>query len=113
MCDEEESVSIAVNSKPVHSSGHHGAVSREMSVMRNAHMSGKLGVCSEKVSRDETSWGACEHACRGDEARRCGLGSDRGSEERPEVGRKVQGDWTGSAECVCDRRGQLEFMEQG
>jgi hypothetical protein len=113
MCDEDKSVSIAVNRKPVRSSEHHRAVSGEMLVMRNAHMLGKLGVCSKKASWDKTSWGVCEHVCQGDEARRCGLGSDRGLEERPEVGRKVQGDRTGSAECVCDRRGRLEFMEQG
>jgi hypothetical protein len=43
MCDEDESVSIAVNGKRVRSSGHHRAVSGVMSVMRNAHASGKLG----------------------------------------------------------------------
>jgi hypothetical protein len=102
MCDENKSVSIAVNRKRVRSSGHHGVVSGEMSVMHNVHASGKLGVCSKRASQDKTSWGACEHACRGDEVRRCGLGSDGGLEERPEVGGKAQGDWTGSAEHVCD-----------
>jgi hypothetical protein len=107
MCDEEESVSIAVNGKPVRSSGHRGAVSGEMLVMRDVRALGKLGVCSKRASWDETSRGACEHVCRGDEARRCGLGSNGGSEERPEVGGKARGDWTGSTERVCDTAAPL------
>jgi hypothetical protein len=108
MCDENESVSIAVNRKPVHSSGHHGAVSGVMSLMCNVCTSGKFGGCSEEPSWDGTSWGACEHACWDSEARRSGLGSNGESEKRPEDGRKVQGGQTGSAECVCDRDLQLQ-----
>jgi hypothetical protein len=104
MYDEDKSVSIAVNRKQVCSSGHCGAVSGEMLVMHDAHMSGKLGGCSKEASWDKTSWGVCEHVCRGGEARRCGLGSDRGSEKRPEDSREAQGDQMGSAERVCDRR---------
>jgi hypothetical protein len=42
MYDEDKSVSIAVNRKQVHSSGHRGAVSREMLVMCSARMLGKF-----------------------------------------------------------------------
>jgi hypothetical protein len=63
MCDEDESVSIAVNGKQVRSSGHCGAVSGVMLVMRDARMLGKLGGCSEEASRDGAHWGACERAC--------------------------------------------------
>jgi hypothetical protein len=76
MCDENESVSIAVNRKPVHSSGHRGAVSGVMLLMCNVCTSGKFGGCSEEPSWDRTSWGACERVCRDSEARGGGLGSD-------------------------------------
>jgi hypothetical protein len=102
MYDEDESVSIAVNGRQVHSSGHCRAVSGVMSVMHNARALGKLGGCSKETSWDEASWGACEHACWASEVRRGGLGSDRESEMRPEVDRNAQGDWTGSTEHVCD-----------
>jgi hypothetical protein len=95
-------VSIAVNGKQVRSSGHCGAVSGVMLVMRNARTSVKLRECSKETSRDEVSWGACERACRDSEARRGGLGSDGESEKRPEVDREAQGGRTGSAERVCD-----------
>jgi hypothetical protein len=102
MCDEDKSVSIAVNRKQVCSGGHRGAVSGVMSVMRNVRKLGKLGGCCEERSQDGMSWGACEHACRGSEARRGGLGSGGELEMRSEVNGEVQGDQTGSAECVCD-----------
>jgi hypothetical protein len=76
MCDEDKSVSIAVNGKPVHSSGHRRAVSGVMLVMRNAHLLGKFGECSKETSWDRASWGVCERVCRDSEARRGGLGSD-------------------------------------
>jgi hypothetical protein len=110
MWDEDESVSIAVNGKPVRSSGHRGAVSRVMSVMRNACASGKLGECFEETSWDGASWGVCEHACWDSEARRGGLGSDRELERRPEDSGKVQGDQTGFAERVCDTLPQFDLL---
>jgi hypothetical protein len=70
MCGEDESVSIAVNGKRVRSSGHCGAVSGVMSVMRDAHTLGKLGECSEEASRDGAHWGVCEWACWASETRR-------------------------------------------
>jgi hypothetical protein len=102
MCDEDKSVSIAVNRKPVCSSGHCGAVSRVMSVMCNAHMLGKFRGCSKEPSWDRTGWGACERACWDSEARRSRLGSNGESEKRTEDGGKAQGDRMGSAERVCD-----------
>jgi hypothetical protein len=85
-----------------------------MLVMCNARALGKFGVCSERASWDKTSWGACEHASRGDAARRCRLGSGGGSEERPEVSRKVQGDRTESTEHVYDRsQDYLEDLVRG
>jgi hypothetical protein len=63
MRDEDESVSIAVNGKRVRSGEHRGAVSGVMSVMRDARALGKLGGCSEEVSRDGARWGVCERAC--------------------------------------------------
>jgi hypothetical protein len=59
MYDEDQSVSIVVNRKQVCSSGHCGAVSGEILVMRGAHALGKLGVCSETRSQDGTRRGAC------------------------------------------------------
>jgi hypothetical protein len=67
------------------------------------HALGKLGECSKETSWDRASWGVCERACWDSEARRGGLGSNRELEERPEVNREVQEDWTGSAGHVCDR----------
>jgi hypothetical protein len=59
MYDEDESVSIVVNGKQVCSSGHCGAVSREILVMCGAHTLGKLGVCSKTRSWDGTRQGVC------------------------------------------------------
>jgi hypothetical protein len=70
MCDEDESVSIAVNGKQVCSSGHRGAVSGVMSVMRNARALGKLGECSKEASQYRVCWGVCERACWASETRR-------------------------------------------
>jgi hypothetical protein len=50
MCDEDKSVSIAVNGKQVCSSGHHRAVSGVMLVMHNVRALGKFGGCSEEPS---------------------------------------------------------------
>jgi hypothetical protein len=69
MRDEDESVSIAVNRKQVHSSGHCGAVSGVMSVMCNARALGKLGGCSNEASWDGARQGACERACQASETR--------------------------------------------
>jgi hypothetical protein len=70
MCDEDESVSIAVNRKQVRSSGHRRAVSGVMSVMRNARALGKLGGCSKEASQDRVRQGACERVCWASETRR-------------------------------------------
>jgi hypothetical protein len=70
MCDEDKSVSIAVNGEQVRSSGHRRAVSRVMLVMRNVCALGKLGGCSEEASWDGVHWGACEWACQASETRR-------------------------------------------
>jgi hypothetical protein len=78
--------------------------------MCGACMLGKLRGCSKEVSWDKTGWGACEHACRGSEARRGRLGSDRESEKRLEDSGKAQGDQTGSTEHVCDRTSQSHLM---
>jgi hypothetical protein len=63
MRDEDESVSIAVNGKRVHSSEHRGAVSGMMSVMHDVRALGKLRGCSEEASRDGARQGVCERAC--------------------------------------------------
>jgi hypothetical protein len=70
MCDEDESVSIAVNGKQVRSSGHCRAVSGVMPVMRNVRVLGKLRRCSEEASWDRVRQSACEQACWASETRR-------------------------------------------
>jgi hypothetical protein len=78
MYDEDNSVSIAVNRKQVHSSGHCGMVSREMLVMCGARALGKLRGCSKEASWDKVSRGACKCACWGSKTKRCRLGSKEG-----------------------------------
>jgi hypothetical protein len=62
MYDGDKSVSIVVSGKQrkqVHSSEHHGAVSGEMLVMRNARTMGNLRGCSKEMSWDRTRQDVC------------------------------------------------------